>query len=46
MERAFARSVEEVLHHFEVSPETGLSVEAVQRARQKYGSNGRFPDCL
>ncbi|KAL1993057.1 hypothetical protein VTN49DRAFT_3814 [Thermomyces lanuginosus] len=39
MERAFARSVEEVLHHFEVSPETGLSVEAVQRARQKYGSN-------
>ncbi|KAL1972387.1 hypothetical protein VTN31DRAFT_6801 [Thermomyces dupontii] len=39
MERAFARSAEEVLNHFEVSPETGLSVEAVQRARQKYGSN-------
>lgn len=44
MEHSFLYSPEEVLQHFGVSENTGLSQEQVLASRQKYGSNGKL--CL
>lgn len=41
MECAHTRRVEEVLEHFKVKEEDGLSVAEVQKRREKYGLNGR-----
>jgi len=41
MDRSFILSTTEVLKHFEVSEEGGLSLQQVVLAREKYGSNGR-----
>lgn len=41
MENAFAKEVNEVLAHFDVDGETGLSDEQVKRQSAKYGPNGK-----
>ena len=40
MDNAFVRSPKEVLEHFNVSEQTGLSDVNVTASRQKHGSNG------
>lgn len=40
MDDAYIRSSKEVLEHFNVSEEAGLSDSAVQYSLQKYGKNG------
>lgn len=40
MDRAYAASKEEVLQHFHVDPEKGLSQKQINDARSKYGTNG------
>jgi hypothetical protein len=39
MENAYTRSGPQVLKHFGVDAEKGLSAKAVEAAREKYGSN-------
>ena len=41
MDRAYMKTVEEVLEHFQVKEEDGLSVDDVEKLREKYGPNGR-----
>lgn len=41
MDDAFLRSPQEVLKHFNVSQQAGLSERAVEAAREKHGRNGR-----
>lgn len=46
MENAFLRTPAESLGHFKVSEQTGLSENAVLKARQQYGPNGQYtPRC-
>lgn len=40
MENAYVRSPRDVLAHFNVSENTGLSDSVVEASRQKYGKNG------
>lgn len=35
------KTVEEVLEHFQVKEEDGLSVDDVEKLREKYGPNGK-----
>lgn len=42
MENSFLYTPEEVLEHFNVSEQTGLSQDAVLKSRQKHGSNGQY----
>ena len=42
MERSFLSSSEDVLAHFGVNVETGLSAEQVLKSRQTYGSNSEW----
>ncbi len=39
MENAFAKNIEDVLGHFDVDEETGLSDDQVKRQAEKYGFN-------
>ena len=41
MEGAFVRSAQDVLGHFKVSEQTGLSAKAVKANRETYGENGK-----
>lgn len=41
MDKAYMKTVEEVLEHFQVKEEDGLSVDDVEKLREKYGPNGR-----
>jgi Ca2+ transporting ATPase len=43
MENAFLRTPAEVLEHFKVSEQTGLSQDAVLKSRQQHGPNGESP---
>lgn len=43
MENAFARSTGEILKHFAVSEQTGLSEAQVKENTEKYGKNGMRP---
>jgi magnesium-transporting ATPase (P-type) len=40
MENAFARSTAEILKHFAVTEQKGLSEAQVQQSTEKYGKNG------
>lgn len=40
MDGAFARSTDDVLQHFQVSPERGLSEAQVKASLEKHGRNG------
>lgn len=40
MEGAYVRSAQDVLGHFKVSEQSGLSATAVVANREKYGENG------
>jgi Ca2+ transporting ATPase len=40
MDDAHAKSWEEVLQHFGVEAEKGLSLDQVKRHQEKYGANG------
>jgi Ca2+ transporting ATPase len=40
MDDAYVRSTEEVLKHFQVTEQGGLSESAVETSRQKHGKNG------
>lgn len=42
MENAFLRSPAEALEHFKVSEQSGLSQNAVLKARQQHGPNGEY----
>lgn len=46
MEDAYAKSKEEVLKHFGVSENLGLSQEQFRRNQKKYGPNGRCCSCV
>lgn len=43
MEAAYLVSTEDVLRHFEVTEQDGLSDLMVQKATEKYGRNGTVP---
>lgn len=40
MEDAHTRTVEEVLEHFKVDEESGITDEQVKKGLEKYGPNG------
>ena len=40
MEDAHTKKVEEVLSHFSVDPERGLTPDQVKKYQEKYGPNG------
>jgi len=42
MESAFTNSTQDVLAHFNVTEQKGLSEQAVLASREKYGKNGRL----
>ena len=42
MENAFVRTPADVLAHFGVAEQAGLSESQVQQSRQKYGPNGNL----
>lgn len=42
MEDTYAKSVEEVLEHFDVKPEVGLSSSQIEDQRRINGWNGEF----
>lgn len=41
MDNAYVRSAQDVLKHFDVTEQKGLSQQAVTAARGKYGKNGQ-----
>ena len=41
MDNAFVRSPRDVLEHFNVTQDAGLSSGKVEASRQKYGKNGK-----
>lgn len=43
MDNAFTRTPQEVLAHFQVTEQGGLSNQAVVASREKYGRNGMLP---
>jgi len=43
MDNAFTRTPQEVLAHFQVTEQEGLSNQAVVASREKYGRNGTSP---
>jgi P-type Ca2+ transporter type 2A len=43
MEQAFLSSPTQVLKHFQVTEDTGLSSKQVSASRAKHGSNGNKP---
>lgn len=49
MEDAHTRTVEEVLEHFKVDEESGITDEQVKKGLEKYGPNGEksyFSRCV
>jgi hypothetical protein len=44
MENAYSKTPAEVLRHFQVSEERGLSEQQVRSLREKHGRNGRRPE--
>lgn len=46
MDDAFVRSTRDVLTHFNVSEESGLSDSAVLSSREKHGSNCENAICI
>jgi len=42
MDGAFARSTNDVLQHFQVSPERGLTEAQVKASLEKHGRNGTY----
>lgn len=43
MDNAFTRTPQEVLAHFQVTEQQGLSSQAVVASKEKYGRNGMIP---
>lgn len=44
MEKAHSKTVEEVLAHFAVNENTGLSPEQVKQSQERWGFNGERAD--